>query len=187
MILLSKKPLYQLFEDGELSKSNHELYKMARDEASSKMYKCILATLSEKSFHNEYDEQLSSEYDPIDDIEYKRTAIVIKLKKTILTKLLLTPLIKSNKCYIFAETLVIDGKGNTIIKESHYILFPIQYFEFTNEMFDLNHFNHEEDIKNFLLDYMLNNPDYITHDYITFNVNNSVIRQLAKSFKDVFI
>lgn len=182
MILLSKKPLYQLFEDGELSKSNHELYKMARDEASSKMYKCILATFSDKSFHNEYDEQLSSEYDPIDDIEYKRTAIVIKLKKTILTKLLLTPLIKSNKCYIFAETLVIDRKGNTILQESHYILFPIQYFEFTKKMFDLNHFNHEDNIQNLLLDRMLDNPYYIT-----FNVNNSVIRQLAKSFKDVFI
>lgn len=176
---MSKKSLYQLFEDGDLSEKNCELYKIVTEYALQWMHKYILSTLSDKSFQQEYDKQLPSKsyY-----IESQMTTSVVKTKNNISTELMLTPLIKKNTSYVFAETIVIDGTNGAMFKEFHYILFPIQYLEFTNELININHFMHEYDEHHLLGTHIVK-----LINYDSFEPDKSVVKQLAESFKDVFL
>lgn len=176
---MSKKSLYQLFEDGDLSEKNCELYKIVTEYALQWMCRYILITISDKSFQQEYDKQLPSKsyY-----IESQMTTSVVKTRNNISTELILTPLIKKNISYVFAETIVIDGKDGTMVKEFHYIRFPIQYLEFTNEMINLNDFMHEYDEQHLLGTHIVK----LIH-YDSFEPDESVVKQLAESFKDVFL
>lgn len=179
---MSKKSLYQLFENGELSESNHESYKIVIEYALQWIYRYILITISNKSFQQEYDKQLPSKYNKSYYIESQMTTSVVKTRNNISTELILTPLIKKNISYVFAETIVIDGKDGAMVKECHYIRFPIQYLEFTNEMINLNDFMHEYDEQHLLGTHIVK----LIH-YDSFEPDASVVNQLAESFKDVFL
>lgn len=163
-------------------KKNCELYKIVTEYALQWMHKYILSTLSDKSFQHEYDNQLSSEYHKSYYIQSQMTTSIVKTRNNISTELMLTPLIKKNTSYVFAETIVIDGTNGAMFKEFHYILFPIQFLEFTNEMINLNDFMHEYDEHHLLGTHMVK-----LINYDSFELDASVVKQLAESFKDVFL
>lgn len=180
---MSKKPLYQLFEDGDLSEENQKLYKVMKDTVLLNMYKHMLATLNHDTFRYDYDERLPSLTSLIDnDDRSKFTLIIGKKRNNIVSKLILTPIIEKNKTYIFAEMIVINQKDGESFKETHYIPFPIQYFDITNREFDFNYLAHESKVR----DLMFNNI-IKPHSNTPFKQNNAVIKELATSFKDVFI
>lgn len=179
---MSKKSLYQLFEDGDLSEKNCELYKTVTEYALQWMYRYISITISDKSFQQEYNKQLPSEYHKSDHMGSQMTTSIEKTRNNISTELILTPLIKKNTSYIFAETIVIDGTNGAMFKEFHYILFPIQFLEFTNELININHFMHEYDEHHLLGTHIVK-----LINYDSFEPDESVVKQLAESFKDVFL
>ena len=100
-----------------------------------------------------------------------------------LIKLRLTPVIKKDKNYIFAETIVVNKKDNTTFKETHYILFPIQYLKFTNQKFDTNRLVHEDKVSHLLFHLDIKPRRYGCN----FEPNKQIINQLVESFKDVFL
>lgn len=170
MISLPKKPLYQLFEDGDLSKDNQKLYRYIKNTSIFNVTGYISETFKDPSFRPCYD-----------DLLYYESSI-IKRKDKLSIKLRSTPLIKKGKIYIFTETFVIDQSDDILFKETHYILFPIQYLEFTNQKFDTNHLAHEDKVRDLLLKSDVK-PNYRNH----FEPDKQIINQLAESFKDVFL
>ena len=167
---MPKKPLHQLYEDGDLSKDNQKLYKYIKNTSIFNVTGYISETFKDPSFRPCYDDLLYYELS------------VIKRKDKLSTKLRLTPIIKKGKIYIFAETFVIDQSEDILFKETHYILFPIQYLDFTNQKFDTNYLVHEHKVRHLLLKSDVK-PNYRNH----FEPNKQVINQLVESFKNVFL
>ena len=176
---MSKKPLYQLFEDGDLSEQNHRIYDVMKDTILSNIHKHILTTLSHDVFRDNYDQQIRLDHDLY---QSKFVLGIGKTRDNMINKLILTPIIEKNKTYIFAEMIVINQKDGESFKETHYIPFPIQYFDITNREFDFNYLAHESKVR----DLMFNNI-IKPHSNTPFKQNNAVIKELATSFKDVFI
>lgn len=170
MISLPKKPLHQLYEDGDLSKDNQKLYKYIKNTSIFNVTGYISETFKDPSFRPCYDEMLY--YD----------LSVVKQKGQSSIKLRVTPIIKKGKNYIFAETFIVDQSKDISFKETHYILFPIQYLEFTNQKFDTNYLVHEHKVRHLLLKSDVK-PNYRNQ----FEPNKRVINQLVESFKDVFL
>lgn len=170
MISLSEKPLYQLYEDGDLSKDNQKLYRYIQNTSIFNVTGYISETFKDSSFRPCYDEMLY--YD----------LSVVKHKGQSSIKLRVTPIIKKGKNYIFAETFVTDQNEDILFKETHYILFPIQYLEFTNQKFDTNYLVHEHKVRHLLLKSDVK-PNYRNQ----FEPNKQVINQLVESFKNVFL
>lgn len=170
MISLPKKPLHQLYEDGDLSKDNQKLYKYIKNTSIFNVTGYISETFKDPSFRPCYDDLLYYE------------SSVIKRKDKLSTKLQLIPITKKGKIYIFAETFVVDESKDISFKETHYILFPIQYLEFTNQEFDTNYLVHEYKVRHLLLESDIK-PNYSNH----FEPDKQVINQLTESFKDVFL
>lgn len=180
---LSKKPLYQLYADLDLSEENHKLYKTMKDIILLNMYKHMLTTLKNDAFKYDYDNLLPSLRALRDrNNQSKFTLSIKKERNNIVSKLTLTPIIEKNKTYILTEMIAINQKDGQSFKEMHRIPFPIQYLEFTNQEFDFNYLAHESKVRESIFNNIMK-PYYKT----PFKENNSVIRELATSFKDVFI
>lgn len=183
MIPLSKKSLYQLYEDLDLSEENHKLYKTMKDIILLNMYKHILTTLKNDAFKYDYDNLLPPSRllkDRNDQPTFKFG--IGKERNNIVSKLILIPMIKKNKTYILTEMTVINQKDGQSFKETHQIPFPIKYLDFTNQEFDFNYLAHESKVRESIFNNIMK-PYYKT----PFKENNAIIRELATSFKDVFI
>ena len=180
---MSKKPLYQLFEDDDLSEENQKIYEIMKDAVLLNMYKHMLATLKNDAFQHVYDNRLPSLGSLINNNDRSKFTLAIgKQRNNIVSKLILTPMIEKNKTYILTEMIAINQKDGKSFKEMHHIAFPIQYLDFTNQEFDFNHLAHESKVR----DLMFNNI-IKPHSNTPFKQNNAVIKELATSFKDVFI
>ena len=176
---MSKKPLYQLFEDGDLSEQNHRIYDVMKDTVLSNMHKHTLTTLSHDVFRDNYDQQIRLDHDLY---QSKFVLGIGKTRDNMINKLILTPMIEKNKTYILAEMIAFDTKNSEWFKETHHIPFPIQYLDFTNQEFDVNFLTHESNVRALIF-----NSGVKPHFISSFKEDVVVIRKLATSFKDVFI